>query len=257
MVTWRIQSMNLRSSLTAARDWSKKWDLPINPTKGNYLTIEREVPLRLSFFPDGSDTPMRVSKLVKYLGVQTDNQFSSSAQSTEAANKARRLILMIRHSFQNLAKLVVIGALARPHLQYGMLACSQNLVADINHLDRIQRLATRLVTGMRHLPYEERLQHLGHHSLQWRRLRADLITAFKIFKGLLDIDPSLFFFPPARRGLRGHPYKVLQGASHHRRRGSAFSVRVVKYWNKLLLSIFSRKGWRKFGQKSFPIFPLD
>ncbi len=56
MVTRRTQNMNLRSSLTAAWDWSKKWDLPINPTKCNYLTIGREVPLRLSFFTDRSGT---------------------------------------------------------------------------------------------------------------------------------------------------------------------------------------------------------
>ncbi len=37
-----------------------------------------------------------------------------------------------------------------------------------------------------------------------RRLRADLITTFKIFKGLLDIDPNLFFLPPARRSPRGY-----------------------------------------------------
>ncbi len=114
-----------------------------------------------------------------------------------------------------------------------MSAWSPSLVADINHLERSQRLATRLVTGMRHLPCEERLQRLGLHSLQRRRLRDGLITAFQIFKGLLDIDPNLLFLPPARRGLRGHPFKVLQGANHRRRRGSAFSVRAVKYWNKL------------------------
>ncbi len=67
---------------------------------------------------------------------------------------------------------------------------------------------------MCHLPHEERLQRLGLHSLQRRQLRADLIIAFKIFKGLLGIDPNLFFLPPARHGLRGHPFKVLQGASH-------------------------------------------
>ncbi len=92
-----------------------------------------------------------------------------------------------------------------------MPACSSNFVADINHLERIQRLATRLVTGMRHLPYEVRLQRLGLHYLQRRRLWDDLITAFKIFKGLLDTDPNLFFLSPARLGLRGHPFKVLQG----------------------------------------------
>ncbi len=89
-----------------------------------------------------------------------------------------------------------------------MQACSPNLVADINRLELIQRLSTRLVTGMRHLPYEERLQRLGLHSLQRRRLRVDLITAFKIFKGLLDIDPNLVFPPscstrPKRAPLHG------------------------------------------------------
>ncbi len=63
IVTRRSQSMNLRTSLTAAWDWSKKWDLPINPAKCNYLTIGREVPLRLSFFSDRSGTSIPVSTL--------------------------------------------------------------------------------------------------------------------------------------------------------------------------------------------------
>ncbi len=137
----------------------------------------------------------------------------------------------------------------RPDLECDIPACSPNLVADINHLERIQTLATRLVTGMCHLPYEERLQRLGLHSLLRRRLRDDLITAFKIFKGLLDIDLNLFFLPPARRGLRGHPYKVLQGASHRRRRTSAFSVRVVKYWNKLPASVVTAPSVNAFKKR--------
>ncbi len=39
MVTRRSQSMNIHSSVTAAWDWSKKWDLPNNPTKCNYRNI--------------------------------------------------------------------------------------------------------------------------------------------------------------------------------------------------------------------------
>ncbi len=131
---------------------------------------------------------------------------------------------MTRRSFQDLSKSAFIslyGALVRPHLECGMPACSPNLVAHINHVERVQRLATRLVTGIRHLPYEERLQR--------RRLRADLITAFKIFTGLLHIDQNMFFLSPAQRGLKRHPYTVLQGASHRQRRGSAFSVKVLKY----------------------------
>ncbi len=139
------------------------------------------------------------------------------------AKKARRLISMIRCSFQSLSKSAFIPlyeAFVRPHREYDMPASSPKLVAGINHLERIQRLATRLMTGMCHLPYEGRLQWLGLHSLQRRRLQADLITTVKMLTILLDINPNLFFLPPARLGKRGHHYKVLQGASHRRRRGS-------------------------------------
>ncbi len=56
MVTRRIQNMNLHKSITAEWDWSKKWDLKINPSKCNYLTIGREVPLRF-FSPMGLARP--------------------------------------------------------------------------------------------------------------------------------------------------------------------------------------------------------
>ncbi len=52
--------------------------------------------------------------------------------------------------------------------------------------------------------------------------------------------------PPAQRGLRGHPYKVLHGESHRRRRRSAFSVRVVKYWNKLPASAITASSVNVF-----------
>ncbi len=166
---------------------------------------------------------------------------------------------MIRRSFQDLSKSAFIplyGAWVSPHLEDGMPACSPNLVADINHLEGMQRSATSLVPGMRHL--QQRLQRLVLHFLQRRRLRVDLITAFKVFKGLLDIDPNLFFLLHARRGLRGHLNKVLQGASHCRSRGPAFSVRVVKYCTKLPASVVttpSGKGFKKWFWQNFPHIP--
>ncbi len=87
----------------------------------------------------------------------------------------------------------------RPHLDYGMLDCSSTLVADINRLLRIQRLDIRLVSGIYHLSYEERLQRLVLHSPQRRRLRADLITTFKMFMGFLDVDPRFFSPSHSRR----------------------------------------------------------
>ncbi len=137
----------------------------------------------------------------QYPGCTKENRWNAHDCQLTAWSPIRKSTAEIRSSFQDLSKsacMPLYEALVRPHLKYGMPACSRNLVADINHLEQIQILSTRLVTGMCRLPYEERLQ-------RWR-LQADLITAFTILKGLLDIDPNSFFLPPARRGLRGHSF---------------------------------------------------
>ncbi len=65
----------------------------------------------------------------------------------------------------------------------------------------------KLVPGIYHLSYEERLQWLGLHSPQRRRLRADLIATFKMSTVLLDADPS-FFLPPTQSGTSTRFFKV-------------------------------------------------
>ncbi len=77
------------------------------------------------------------------------------------------------------------------YLCYFLSNCLPKVEANISH-----GLATRLVIGLHHVPNEERLQRLGLHSLRRRLIRAYLIAVFKIFTGLLDMDPSMFFFLP-------------------------------------------------------------
>ncbi len=49
IVTRPTQNMNLHSFLTATWNWSKKWELPINPAKCNYLWARSS--LEVDFFP--------------------------------------------------------------------------------------------------------------------------------------------------------------------------------------------------------------
>lgn len=52
-----------------------------------------------------------------------------------------------------------------------------------------------MIEGFKELTYEELLQKTNLMSLETRRLRADLIQVFRIFKGLDDIKPEeLFIF---------------------------------------------------------------
>ncbi len=110
-----------------------------------------------------------------------------------------------------------------------MTACSPNLVANVNFFERIQRLSTRLVTGIRHLPYEERLSRLGLHSLPGRRLW----VAFRICTGLLGVEIDLLFLPPTRRGLSAQTLRETPRKEPLPERGSAFSVSVVDLSSRL------------------------
>ncbi len=65
-------------------------------------------------------------------------------------------------------------------------------------------------TNLRYVPYEERLRQLNLFSLERRRLRDDLILAFKSFKGEVDLNPAEFFLRPPQAGLRGHTYRLLK-----------------------------------------------
>uniref|UniRef100_A0A0L8GEG7 Uncharacterized protein n=1 Tax=Octopus bimaculoides TaxID=37653 RepID=A0A0L8GEG7_OCTBM len=64
-------------------------------------------------------------------------------------------------------------------------------------------------------------------------MRGDLILAFNIFNGNVNVPFAQFFTPAPDRGLRGHDCKLYPRHFRLSRRKAAFSVRIAEPWNKL------------------------
>ena len=79
----------------------------------------------------------------------------------------------------------------QPHNGVLCQAWSPYLKKDIECLEKVQRSATKMVHGLRHLSYEQRLRHLELTTLRERRIRGDLIETFKIMTGKERVDLSL------------------------------------------------------------------
>ena len=86
---------------------------------------------------------------------------------------------------------------------------------------------------------EEKLAEAGMVTLEARRLRGDLLQAYRVFNGVDDVDPSKWFTMVQGRGgatstrYTGGVFNVERGEGRGEVRKNFWSQRVVDPWNNL------------------------
>ena len=110
-------------------------------------------------------------------------------------------------------------------------SCITQLIEVMENIS-ITTTMQMLYTQIQHLSYSDRSRYLGLPSLQYRRLRSDMVETFRIINNI-DKVKSNTIFPKNENTTRGHKHKIYKRQCRTNIRKYIFSQRVVDTWNSL------------------------
>ena len=87
-------------------------------------------------------------------------------------------------------------AMVRPIIEYANTIWSPHFLLDKRRLERVQCHATKMIPSLSDKSYHHRLISLDLLSLNYRRIRGDLVFLYKLINGYFNLDFLLFHSIP-------------------------------------------------------------
>ena len=177
----------LQDDINIMLNWANKLQLEFHPDKCVSMSINNkgEQPRTCKM----KDTTLKQVKREKDIGVIVDEQLKFESHIYEKINKANSMMGLICRSFIHMDEDMfkkLFKALVCPHLEYANSVWHPTKIKDITAIENVQRRATKFLPTLKNLIYEEHLQKLDLPTLQFRRLRGDLIETYKLMTGKYD-----------------------------------------------------------------------
>ena len=226
--------------LESVASWANMWQLSLSVPKCQVISIGRNA--QEYEYKVGQNDIGRCNS-IKDLGIWVDSSLKPSLHCHKVSTTANYKCISIHKNFVSkdpkfLMKL--FDNYVKSNLCYCSVITNPTLKKDINTLEKVQRRFTKHINNMHNLSYEDRVKQLNIHSLEYERLKTDLIYAYKIMNGLLPTQGVAFCI--SNRNTR----QRLTTKFKTTERQNFITNRIVNIWNQLPENIVESNSLNAF-----------
>jgi hypothetical protein len=226
-------NIKLQEDLFSVSEWCKNWQIDLNYKKCKCLHFGKENPKLDYYFDKDKLNSITNSTSERDLGVIFESDLLFEKHIDTKILTCTKLLGFLKFFFKNLDATSFVNlyiSLIRPHLEFCSPVWNRTNRSFIVKIEKIQRKATKIPRGLSKLSYEDRLKKLNLPTLEFRRLREDIITIFKICKLPFLSDQILTF---KKSSTRGHNLSLFKQRYTTKISRGSISNRVFEIWNKL------------------------
>ena len=241
-----IQGPDDRDKLQLALDklvqWAETWGMKFNVPKCKIMHVGRNNP---AYEYSMENENMTVVEEEKDIGVLIQKNLKPSKHCKKAADIASAVLRQLARNFhyrdKNTFKKLYIQYV-RPHLEFAAPAWSPWLQEDKNKLERIQRKAVGMISGLKGGSYEEKCKELNIDTLEVRRERQDLLEAYRVVHSEVQENSQKVLVRQNERAgaatrATADPWKLTVPRARLDIRKNTFAARVPEKWNRLPVEI--------------------
>ena len=187
---------------------------------------------RREYFIEGNQIP--ASSSFTDLGVRVTSSLNFQPHIDACVAKSFAKMRIINKVFKNKTSLLPLyKAFVRPLTEYSCLIWSPYTQKGKNKVESVQKRICRMIPSLRRLCYRDQLMSSGLMSMEARRLRYQLMTIFKMCKGLSVLQLEDLFDRAISKRTRGHSHSLISKHCRTNYRLNFFTVSSVKHWNML------------------------
>jgi hypothetical protein len=228
----------LQKALDSLSEWASKWGMEFNVKKCKVMHVGHNN--RKHVYTMGGQQ-LEETEEERDIGVSVMRTLKPAAQCGKAARTGQMVLGQLSRAFHYRDRHVFLKLYmqyVRPHLESASPAWAPWMEGDKESLEKVQRRAINMISGLRSQQYGDKLSELGLCTLEERRHQLDMVQTFKILKGVDNVDKSTWFIPASEGQVRvtrmvADPLNVRQQASRLDIRRQFYSQRVVDCWNRV------------------------